>query len=421
MREVEGVIERIGGQGDGVMATPQGPLYVPYTVPGDRVMVRVGRAQGDGFSAMLREVIAPGPDRVEPRCPHFHACGGCALQQLSIAAYTAWKRDKVCRALVRQGFEPGVVGPLAPCRPGARRRADFAARRVGAAILLGFHEAASKRIIDVEVCPVLDPRLVAFMAPLRLALAPLLAVGQAVDIRVTLTDAGLDVAIAGDLKLGAADRARLAAFASAEDLARLSAGDAAGGNIDDIVRRRTPVLHFGGVAVDLPHGGFVQASAAAETALVEATLQWLAEARSIVDLFAGAGTFAFPLAVAGKRVHAADGAAPAIGALQAAANRAGLSRVSSETRDLARRPFAANELDRFDAAVFNPPRAGAKEQAEALARAKLARVVGVSCNPASFARDARILAAGGFRLERVLPVDQFLWSAEVELAGLFSR
>jgi 23S rRNA (uracil1939-C5)-methyltransferase len=388
-------------------------------------MVRVGRAQGDGFAASLREIIAPGPDRVEPRCRHFHACGGCALQQLGDASYTAWKRDKVCRALVRQEFDAGVVAKLAPCRPGARRRADFAARRVGAAILLGFHEAASKRIIDVEVCPVLDPRLVAFMPPLRQALAPLLTVGQAVDVRVTLTDSGIDAAINGDLKLGAADRARLAAFAAAEDLARLSVGDAAGVSVDDIVRRRTPVIHFAGVAVELPHGGFIQASAAAETVLVDETLQWLTEARAVVDLFAGVGTFTFPLAAAGaaagKRVFAADGAAQAINALQAAANRAGLSRVGSETRDLARRPLAANELDRFDAAVFNPPRAGAKEQAEALARSKLARIAGVSCNPTSFARDARILAAGGFRLERVVPVDQFLWSAEVELVGLFSR
>ncbi len=420
MREIEGRIERLGAQGDGIMESPAGRCYVPYTVPGDRVMVRLGRPKGDGIAAQLREVLEPGPDRVEPPCPHFHACGGCALQHLADPAYAAWKRDLVVRALARHGLGEVEVAPLVRTAPGSRRRADFVARRVGAAVLLGFHEAESRRIVDLQTCLVLAPELVALMAPLRAALAPLLRPGQSLDARATLTESGIDLALVSELPADAATRAGLADFAAAADLARLALLRPDGEG-EDVVVRRTPLLRFGDVPVTPPAGGFVQASAAAEAALVAEVLAGVGEARRVADLYAGCGTFSFPLAARAK-VHAVEGDRAALAALQAAAIAAGLAgRVNAERRDLARSPLAAAELDRFDAVVFDPPRAGAREQAAELARSKVPAVVGVSCSPASFARDAALLAAGGYRLMRLAPVDQFLWTPHVELVGTFRR
>ena len=422
MREVEGTVMRIGGQGDGVMDTPAGRLYVPYTVPGDVALVRIGKPRADGFAAELRVLHQAGPDRAEPPCPHFLACGGCALQHLDDAAYAAWKRDQVVRALARHGFADAPVEPLVRTPPGRRRRADVVLRRLAAGVLAGFHERGSRRIVDVTACPVLRPELVALLPPLRAALAPWLAVGEGVDVRMTATETGCDVTLVGRLGLGGRARAALAAFAAEQDLARLAAQDTASGFVDPIAMRRAPSVRFGDVAVEIAPAAFLQASADAEAAMVAEALSAAPGARRVIDLYAGCGTFSFPLAQTGAQVRAFDGDAAAIDALRTAARRAGLEgRVTAEVRDLARRPLNADELKGADAVVFDPPRAGAKEQAAGIAAAGVPVVVGISCNPASFARDARILADAGYRLERIVPVDQFLWSPHVELTGVFRR
>ena len=422
MREVEGTVARIGGQGDGVMDTGAGRLYVPYTVPGDVALVRIKKPRADGFAAELRVLHSPGPDRAEPACPHFFACGGCALQHLNDAAYAAWKRDQVLRALARHGFTDAPTAPLVRTQPSRRRRADIVLRRLANGVLAGFHERESRRIVDVAACPVLEPELVALLEPLRAALALRLAVGEGVDVRMTATETGIDVTLVGRLGLGGKARAALAAFAAEQDLARLAALDPASGFVDPIAVRRASAVRFGGVAVEIPPAAFLQASAEAEAAMIAETLAAVAGARRVIDLYAGCGTFTFPLAEAGAHVQAVDGDAAAISALQAAARRAGLEgRVTAETRDLARQPLSAAELKRADAVVFDPPRAGAKEQAAEIAAAGVPVVVGISCSPASFARDARILADAGYRLERVVPIDQFLWSPHVELVGVFRR
>ncbi len=435
MRFVEGVIERIGDQGDGVMTTAQGRFYVPFTVPGDHVRVRVGKAKGAGHAANLREVIAPGPDRVEPPCPHFHDCGGCALQQLAPAAYAAWKRESVVAALARQGLndkgsrqglDPSVVAPLVATPPGTRRRAEFVALRIGAGVLVGFHQAGSRRVVDLAACLVLHPRLVALIGPLREVLLPLLTPGASVDAKATLTGDGVDLVISGPLDAGGPARMRLAEFAEAQDLARLSLAVRSGAPGDILVERRRPAIAFAGIPVVLPPGAFVQASPEAEAVLVRETLAALsatvAKQGRIADLYSGLGTFALPLAQAGAMVRAFDADAPALAALRAAANGAGLApRLGVETRDLDRQPLQGAELDRYDAVLFDPPRAGAPEQAKEIARSRIPLAVGLSCDAASFARDARHLTEGGFRLERVVPVDQFLWSPQVELVGVFRR
>lgn len=420
-REIEGVIARIGGRGDGVLAGADGNYYVPFTVPGDRITARIGEARGDGYSASLRELLSPGPDRVEAPCPHFHACGGCALQMLADGAYAEWKRGLVASALSRQGLGGVAVEPLARVPQASRRRADLVLRRLQSSTLLGFHERGEKRIVDITSCLVLRPEIVALLAPLRESLGPLFKIGGGGDILVTRTDAGLDVGLAADLAADGEARVALARFAERHDLARLSLVDRKSGYVDVIVQRRGPVLNFAGVAVEVPPGGFIQASVEAERLLVERALAALGAARAVADLYSGIGTFAFALAAAGHKVLAVEGDDAAFNALDRAAKRAGGLRVQALHRDLARAPLTAAELNRHEAAIFDPPRVGAQAQALEMAKSKLEVVVGVSCHPGSFARDARLLADGGFKLESVLPIDQFLWSPQVELIGVFRR
>ena len=415
--EVE--IKTLGGRGDGVADTPRGRVYVPYTLPGDRVGVRLGAAAGDGHAAELVELIASGPARIEPPCRHFHDCGGCALQHVAADFYADWKREQVIAALRRRDLPTDMVAPLVRVPPQDRRRADLVARKVGRQLLLGFHRRGSHKIVDLAECPVLQPALVVLFEPLRALLAGLLPAGAAVEAKLTLTDNGVDLLLDGLAATSAAARETLAAFAETQDLARLVLRDRDAGFEDPIARRRAPLLRFGGVAVELPPAAFLQASPAAEAAMAAEVLAAALGAGRIADLYAGLGTFGLPLSATAE-VQAYESEARLIAALQAAANRA-RRRLKAELRDLVRRPLDATELNSFDAVVFDPPRAGAREQAAELAKSKVPLVVGVSCAPGTFARDARLLVDGGYRLTRVLPVDQFLWSPHVELVATFRR
>ncbi len=358
--------------------------------------------------------LADGPDRTAPPCAHFGDCGGCALQHLKQPAYLAWKRSLVGEALLRRGIETDIASMIV-VPPGTRRRADFVAQRQAREVRLGFNAAASARIVDLSICHILLPDLVRLLPPLREALAQVLRPKESADVAATLSDSGIDLWLKtrGDLSL--AGRQALVGLGERLNLARISAGRDA----DPVVIRRTPQAIFGGIAVALPPNAFLQPSAAGELALSAAVKAALAGKEKIADLYAGCGTFSFALA-AQHKVHAVEANAPALAALSAAAKALG-GRLTSERRDLAREPLGAGELKKFDAVLFDPPRAGAREQASEIARSPLATAVGVSCNPVTFARDARILIDGGFRLKRVLPVDQFPWSAHLELVGVFER
>jgi len=413
-REVE--IDRLGARGDGVAQTPQGPVFVPYTAPGDRVGIRLGKPVDQGFAGELLELHTAGPDRIEPACLHFHDCGGCSLQHLSPAFQARWKQGVVETALGRRDLDASLVQQIRSIAPGDRRRAEFVARRVGAGIVLGFNRRQSSKIVDLKSCLVLAPPLVALLADLRKLLAGVVQPGATAEVHATLTDTGIDVLLSGivpDLDA----REALAAFAEGADLARLSLRHADG--METVAQRRVPVVHFAETPVVLPQGAFLQASPAAERLMRDAVLAAVGAAGPVADLFCGLGTFALPLSVR-MPVFAADGEAASVSALQQAASRAGLP-LRSEVRDLARRPLSAKELDRFAAIVFDPPRAGAREQAIEIARSKVPLVVGVSCAPGTFARDARILTDGGYRLESVLPVDQFVHTPHVELVAVFRR
>ena len=411
------VISRMGGQGDGAaVGAPGAPvIHTPFTLPGERVLVDAAGERG-----RLVEVLEPSVERIEPVCPHFGLCGGCALQHWAQGPYLAWKAGQIAEALVRERLETEIL-PAFASPPGSRRRLALHARpgRPGEA-RLGYKERSSWRLVEIQVCPIADPRLQAALPGLRrLGAAFLGHPKSAPTLHVTVTDTGLDIDVTGVERrtggLSADARLRAADAAQAMDAARVSLA----GEI--LYQARRPTVRFGQASVSLPPGAFLQATPQAESAMAAFAAEALAGAAAIADLFSGVGTFALHLAQT-ARVHATDSSAGAIAALlEAQGSTAGLKAVTGEARDLDRRPVLAQELKRFDGAIFDPPRAGAAVQAGEIARSSLARAVGVSCNPVSFARDARILADAGFRLERVLPVDQFLWSPHVELVGVFAR
>lgn len=419
-RTAELTIAEIGARGDGIARLGADKVFVPLTVPGDRVRVSLGPAKGEGLRAEVVELVEPGAGRAAAACRHFGACGGCSLQHLADDAYAAWTVDLVRGALARVGLGEVPFAPLARTPPGARRRARFAALRRGRRVWLGFNERMSHRLVDLEACPVLTPRLLALLAPLRGVLAAVLADGGGCDAVATDLEGGIDLLLVGPPRLDRAAREALVDFAAAAGVARLSwQPDERPRSAPEPVADRVPVVaRLGGVAVTPPPGAFLQASADGEAALVAAVTDAVGAAGRVADLFAGIGTFTFPLAARGTAVHAVEGDAAALAALGRAAP--GL-RIATGRRDLFESPVSGRELARFDAVVFDPPRAGAAAQAAALAASPVPVVVAVSCNPATFARDARSLADGGYALTRVHPVDQFLWSPHVEVVGVFVR
>ncbi|WP_374467287.1 class I SAM-dependent RNA methyltransferase [Ferrovibrio sp.] len=428
MRDVDGVIERMGGQGHGVLTHDGVRYYVPFTVPGDRVAAKVGEERGDGYAAHVSVLEAEGPDRVEPPCRHFQACGGCALQHWAEAPYNAWKRDKLAAALVRRDFVDPPVADLVAVPAQSRRRAEFIVRRVKDRVLLGFHEAASRKIVDLEDCTVLRPALLAPLPALRAALIEVLGDGWAIDLKLTDTETGLDALITGKLKMRVQERIALSKAAKAIGLARLSWRFDMRGDAELLYQGgAAPLVRFGAHGVILPPGGFLQATVEAEQAMADFALEALKDTKRVADLFSGCGAFALRLAAVGKTVLAADADRPAIAALQAAVKTAGLAgRLNAQARDLERQPLAPAELKKLDAVLLDPPRAGAKAQVQQLALAAAAGaapgiVVMAACDPSSFARDARTLADAGWRLEQAVPIDQFRWSPHLEIVSLFRR
>jgi len=411
----------LGVQGDGIASWESRRVIVPFTLPGDVVEADLDEIpESEPRRARLRRVLEPAPSRIAPICPHFGTCGGCQLQHQEMQAYLAWKRERVIAALRGAGLVEIPVEPVLPTPPGERRRARLGFRLIDGTPRLGFAERGTHRPVDIRSCAILRPELVALLPRLRES-AELRGLGPCA-IELTLTLTGLDALIETPNSLSPPMRTRLAALAESLDLARLSTRE--NGAIEPIAWRRTPELEFSGVPVTPPPGGFVQTSAAAERELVRLARSAIGEARRIADLFSGCGTFTFALASAGRSrsILAVEGDAPALASLDAAARRAGLSgRVRMIRRNLEKEPMSPPELRDRDAVLFDPPRAGARAQAAMLAASAVPVVVAVSCDPASFARDAALLAAGGYRLERVSPVDQFLWTGHVELIAVFRR
>lgn len=408
-------IARMGHQGDGIAETPNGPVFVPGALPGEVVSAEVADGRAEAF-----DIVEASPDRRPIHSEAYAECGVAPLQHWADEPYLAWKRDLVIQTLAREGIETEVEATVAT-PPASRRRLALHARSgPNGRVLLGFKARRSWRLVELTDCPVSDPRLTAALPALARVAAPFLGHPKsAPTLHVTITDTGLDVDVTGVEKRSGgltADQTTLAIAAAVDaDLARLSLDG------DTLVMARQPRVTFGRASVPIPAGGFLQASPAAEAAMVERAVAAVKGAKKVADLFCGAGTFTFPLAEVAA-VTAADSSAASIMGLKAGIGTAkGLKSIEAQARDLFRRPLSPYDLKGCEAIVIDPPRAGALEQTQQLAGTKAGVVVGVSCNPATFARDARILIDAGFRLEKVTPIDQFLWSTHVELVGVFRR
>ncbi len=424
--DIELTIDALGARGDGIASFEGERVIVPLGVPGDRVNARLARDKDGRLVGRIRAVLAASPSRATPPCRHFGdrpegGCGGCALQHIDAEAYRAWKLAQLEAALARHGIAADVIEPIAVSPPASRRRADLTASRKKEGVVLGFNARGSHRVVDLAECHVLRPSLVALFPPLRELLAPLMKPGDGAEVLLAATDSGADLVLVTAIEMGLGARERIAAFAQRHDATRVARAHPKRPGVETLLERRPVRMIIGDVPVPLPPGAFLQATAEGEAALRDFVCAAAAQAKRVADLYAGIGTFTFPLATAGAKVHAIDAGKAESAAVAAAARAAILPGVTAELRDLDKRPLDAAALSGFDAVVFDPPRAGAAAQARALASSRVPRVIAVSCNPGTFARDARLLIDGGYRLVRLKPVDQFLWSTHLELAAAFER
>lgn len=407
-------IDRLGHHGDGIAMAGEGagklvPVYAPGCLPGEEV-------EGDLVKDTLTNIriLTPSPNRVKPPCSHARSCGGCLMQHASDGFVAEWKQGIVVGALAAQSLS-ATFRPMAISPAQSRRRATLSARKTKGGVLMGFHARASDTLVPVPNCQLLHPDLMASFP----ALEALVKLGgsRTVEVQLTVTRslAGADVAVTGGKPLDAPMQMEMARLCEAHKIARLT------WNGETVALRAAPVQRFGRALVAPPPGAFLQATAEGEAALLQAVALAIGSARKVVDLFAGAGTFSIPLAERAE-VHAVEGEASMIAALEKGARNAeGLKRLTTETRDLFRRPLEPDEFKGVDAVVIDPPRAGAEAQVAVLAKTAVPVIAYVSCNPATFARDARVLVEAGYRLDWVQVVDQFRWSAHVELAARFSR
>jgi 23S rRNA (uracil1939-C5)-methyltransferase len=402
-------IERLGRRGEGIARNGEGLVFVPYALPDETVLAEV-----TGNHAKLVEIIQPSVNRVSANCPHYGLCGGCPVQTLSPVLYDEWKRSLVTTALRGAGIECEVA-PLIHAHGAGRRRVTFHARMENCGAKTGFMRARSHEIVEIDACPLLADSLSGALPAARAVAEALAANGNSLDVVVNAAIGGLDVDIRGVSQLPEPALAALVAIAERHDLARLSL------NRRLVALRRPPKIRVGEVTVALPPAAFLQATEEGEKTIARLVSQAVEGSKRIADLFCGLGAFALRLAPE-ARVDAYDSDAGAVAALTKAAHGVvGLRPLRAERRDLFNQPLDAGELSAFDAVVFDPPRAGAEAQTRALAVSKARRVVAVSCNPASFARDAKILLEGGFRLLSVTPIDQFRYSSHVETVAVFLR
>jgi 23S rRNA (uracil1939-C5)-methyltransferase len=406
-------IKGLGARGDGVASSDAGAIYVPYTLPGE--IVEVDPWPGHADRRNLRRVETASPARITPICPHFGVCGGCALQHWDAAPYRAWKRELVAAHLRHAGIAASVAD-LIDAHGEGRRRAVFHSRRATHDILeVGFAALYAHRIIPIDRCPILAPGLAGAIDAAWAIAEALKPTAKPLDIQATATDAGIDVDVRGSGPLTPPLILALARVAETHKLARITRHG------ELVTQRAVPAVRIGRATVALPPGAFLQATALGEETLARLVLEHVGSAKAVADLFAGVGPFALRLAER-ARVLAADSDAGAIDALRrAGAATSGLKPITAVERDLFRRPFVAQELAGLDAVVFDPPRQGAEAQAQELAKSRVPAVVAVSCNPATFARDAKILFEGGYRLGEVTPVDQFRYSAHVEVVARLAR
>lgn len=405
-------IDHVGHRGDGVAVAGRRPAYVPYTLAGETIEVD---AAGDPERPHLLRIVQESPERIAPFCDYFGQCGGCAIQHWQPDAYRAWKRSIVVDTLAQAGIACEVAEIIDAHGAGRRRVTVHARRGTDGELRTGFAAAGSHAIVAIADCPILDPALRGALDAARAIADVLKPANKPLDIQITATDSGLDVDVRGSGPVPTATITVLSRVAEQHRLARLTRHG------ELVLMRRPPVLAIGPAQVALPPGSFLQATAAGEATLAALVQDHCKRAKHIADLFCGVGPFALRLAKT-ARIAAFDSDAGAVTSLQKAVTATkGLKPIKAEARDLFRRPLMPQELRDYDTVVFDPPRQGAQAQVTQLAASKVPVVVAVSCNAATFARDAKILIDGGYRMEAVTPVDQFRHTPHVELVARFAR
>lgn len=421
-RSIEITIDEIGSGGDGIGRFEGHPIFVPLTLPGDALTVRIRARRGAGYAADVLENLTLA-ERQPPVCAHFGACGGCRLQHLPAADYRRWKTRLIETALAKRGIDHVEIRPLIDAEPASRRRLRLAFEPKGESVVLGFRKRLGHEVEQIDECPIAHTDIVNLFKPLRQVLAALDMTAKGGEMSITAAANGLDLLIDTSIEPGLADRETLAAFADTHDLARLTWRPDTRTPPEPLSIRRQPMVDFGGVLAPLPPGAFLQATEPAERAIRDTVTQVLGDAGEIIDLFAGCGALSLPLAREGRHIRTFERDPTMVRALTTAAANADLAdRVDAAVRDLDREPLTSAEIAEARALIVDPPRAGARLQIEAIAAASGPKTICmVSCNPRTFARDARALVDAGYRLLWLQPIDAFLYATEIELVAAFQR
>jgi len=412
----------LGSKGDGIADTDIGRVFIPFAVPGDRVRVRIEKFSAEFCRGKIMSVLDPAPQRIDAACEHFSDCGGCSVQQLSYIKYQSWKLRIVKEALSRCKIESPNIKTLIPGHISRRRHIRFSARRLVSGTVIGFKRFGSNQIVDVKTCPVTVEKICNVIPALRDLLNGFLQVKENAEVAITASDSGLDITLLIPKEPNLSYREIIANFAVTYDIARIcwkNLNDKSFEAAEPVIERRAVMVHFGKVSVKIPPDAFLQPTVSGEKTLRDIVFNAVKGSKKVIELFSGCGAFSLPLANRGVQISAFDFSEDHIFALLQAARDYGIGeRVTAETRDLYRRPLVKSEFDEVGAIILNPPRTGAISQVMQIAKSKVPMVVYVSCNPNTFARDVYEMIAGGYKLEQLVPVDQFLWSPHIELVGV---
>lgn len=413
-------VDHIGANGDGVATLDEQTYYIPYTAPGDTVLADPIGAKSSGIDAILSEIVTPSPQRTQPRCRHFGTCGGCSLQHIDDQHLAIWKQNRIRNSLEKVGISDVDIKPTQTSVLASRRRVEFVAAKRKKGVMIGYHLKRSSQIFDLGECSVLAPELINLIKPLRMMLPFVMARKSEVRLTLTSTTNGVDLLISGNIVFDLAARELLANFGQEYNLCRISYYDEKEKALDVVAAIKSPEIRVQQSNVIIPPGAFLQATEESQETLISLILENLPSDLKVLDLFSGCGSFSLPVAHIAKSVHAFEGNEQLIDALKKAANKEMLP-LTAQNRDLFRDPLAISELNKFDAIIIDPPRAGAKAQMTDIANCTVETILHISCNPSSFARDTRTLVDGGYSLETITPVDQFLWSSHVEIFSVLKK
>lgn len=413
-------IDHIGANGDGVAQVDGRACYVPYTAPGDVISATKKEDSGRGFTAEMTELHTPSSVRTKPACKHFGTCGGCSLQHLNAETVAKWKKDRILEPLLRAGLSPNSVKETMTSPTASRRRVEFVASKRKKGVMIGYHLKKSHQIFDIGECPVLSSDILALVKPMRMVLPKIMARNSEARLTLTSTINGPDLLISANISLDLHVRETLANFCQEHELSRITLLNEKERSNEVISARKPTSIKIERLEVEVPAGGFLQATEEGQETLITLMKKYLSKDKNVVDLFSGCGSFTLPAAYESKRVHAFEGNEEMVLALRKSANNHMLP-VTAEYRDLFRRPLISDELNKFDTAIIDPPRAGAAAQVAELALSNIPRIIFISCNPNSFARDAKMLCDSGYELKEITPIDQFRWSPHVELFSIFEK